>query len=82
MEYYFARAKCYFEQGEYHKYVFDISLAIHVEPTNFVLHMARSHGLFKLAKYTEALTDLQSASKHYEDYQKSEDKKKDLKIIP
>ena len=53
-----------------------------MEPTNFVLHMARSHGLFKLAKYTEALTDLQSASKHYEDYQKSEDKKKDLKIIP
>ena len=58
VEYYFARAKCYFEQGEYHKYVFDISLAMHVEPTNFVLHIARSHGLFKLGKYTESLTDL------------------------
>ncbi|EFO64228.1 Tetratricopeptide repeat protein [Giardia lamblia P15] len=58
---FFNRAKCYFEMHDYHRYVFDISLAIHIEPTNYVFYVARSHGFYMLKKVQEALKDLDYA---------------------
>ena len=50
-------------KNDFHKYVYDLSLALHLEASNFVLYITRSHGLFKIQKYAEALMDLTSARK-------------------
>lgn len=70
--YYFERARCYFVEKDYHKYVFDLSLAMHVEASNYALYVARSYGLFLLGQYENARLDLISARTLFDDYQAKE----------
>ncbi|KAH0570100.1 Tetratricopeptide repeat protein [Spironucleus salmonicida] len=61
ISYYFARAKTYFICQEYHRYVFDLSIALHIDEENYALYVARSHGFYKLKKLKEAILDLDFA---------------------
>ena len=46
---------------EFHRYVFDLSIALHVDEQNYALYTARAHGFWKVGKYKEAVVDLDFA---------------------